>query len=52
MYESAERGGPKSLEEKIIEITEDNGGVFNTYEHKEQLIDLGYLRGEPQTMTH
>ena len=43
---------PKSLEEALIEIAEEHDGVFNTYDHKEQLIDAGLLRGAAQVVTH
>ena len=41
----------KLLEEALIEIAEENNDVFNSYDHKEQLIDAGLLRGEPQAIT-
>ena len=40
----------KPLEDALIAIAEENDGVFNSYDHKEPLIDMGLLRGEPQTI--
>ena len=42
----------KSLEEALIKIAEEHNGVFNTYDHKKQLIDTRLLRGEPQAVGH
>lgn len=39
-----------SIDDTLVEIAEENDGIFNTYDHKEQLIDRGLLRGEPQTI--
>ena len=38
------------LEYALVAIAEENGGVFNSYDHKERLINMGLLRGEPQTI--
>lgn len=41
----------ETLEGAIIRIARNNGGIFNIYEHKAQLIEEGHLRGNGESIS-
>ena len=50
IFEKVETRARPALEDAIVHIAEENGGIFNSYTDKEYLIELGLLRGEPNVM--